>query len=303
MKWKTGTDIMSKTRISLTLGIAGASALALAAGCSSSDLATRATPDDGGPDVRQVVGTDVPDATSADAADPTSYTRIDDMESMDGRDEWSPPAGASRGYWGTKTGDGQSDHISPDESSWSYAPVPTPYETFPGITSTHAARLRTVQPLVDTWGAGMALPFAPPADAVVGPPKTPGFGLLPVDLSAYKGITFWAMAAQDPQDTTSILVQFWDKNTFPGGGPCLDADGGTSQCYSGFATTLSLTGEFKQYTIDFSTLAQEGWGFHPLPDALDLQSVYMISVHVNSSGVPSSLSFDVWIDDLYFVNR
>jgi hypothetical protein len=295
---------MSKTRILRALRIVGASALAGTVGCSSAGSAAPNTPDAGGPDVQPQP---VPDAGSEAEAGP-SYTRIDDMEGTTDHIEWTPPVGVG-GSWLTTTDSAQFGSISPigcdpptcKFSMWSYAPVPTPYETFPGITSRHAARLRTTQPLVNTWGANMTFAFARQVDAGLGSGVPP----LLVDLSKYTGVTFWAMAAQN-LDTATIAFLLNDKNTVPFGGACADADGGTANCFSAFRTALDLTGTFKQYTIDFSTLAQASWGFHPVPDVLDLQHVSLLSFQVDTPGgasSTSSLSFDVWIDDLYFINK
>jgi hypothetical protein len=295
---------MSKTRILLALPIAGVSALSLAVACSSSDPGAASTTQesDAGPK-------DATPPPVTDGPEPTSYTRIDDMEGTSGAIEWTVPGTTTRGIWGTNVTDpAQDDHISPIPwTTWSYAALPSPYETFPGITSGHAARLRTTQPLVGAnTNAALSIVFGPPpgVDApLTAPPARMGFGLTPVDLRAFTGITFWAMG--DPnQDTTTIRVQIFDKNTFPEGGACLDADGGTGNCYNGFATTRNLTGAFAQYTIDFSTLIQNPtWGFRPAPDVLDLQNAYVLVFGVNPPSGSSSFAFDVWIDDLYFVDK
>jgi hypothetical protein len=224
------------SRISRFLTIVGASSLGWVAVCSSAGNAARDAADGGG-------GTDgqaprVADAGAGGSAE-KSYTRIDDMEGTSGHIEWTPPAGTMSGAWGTNTDSAQYTHIRPiptfdtaDMGIWSYEPVPAPYETFPGITSAHAARLRTTQPLVNTWGAAMGLGFAQPPDAPGGPaPTDPGsIPLVPVDLSAYRGITVWGMAAQN-LDTATIVVSFHDRNTFPGGGACVDSDGRTANLF------------------------------------------------------------------------
>ena len=282
---------MSNTRISWALPIVGASALACSVACSSANGNVSSAPDGGG--TSDVSTASITDAGATDAATEAgipglSYTRIDDMEGPGPQVSWTPPAGAFGPAWGQHA------------NQWIFdphAPVPAPYETFPGITSSHAARVRTPQPLPITWG-GAAVEFAPHPD---GGPDMIGFGLDPVDLSKYRGITFWAMAAQN-LDSATLQVRIQDKNTYSGAGVCLDSDGGTANCLDGFAATRDLTGSFMQYTIDFSELAQEDWGFHPTPDTIDLHQVYSLVFQVNAPDGASSLSFDVWVDDLYFVN-
>jgi hypothetical protein len=284
---------MSKTRTS-ALAIASASALAWAVACSSAGKAAHETPAG-----VQEAGVPVPPRGDG-GMDPEAghgYTRLDDMEGT--AVPWTGVA-ATHASWGTHTDVGLENDVSPVPGSlWSYAPVPTPYETFPGITSTHAARLRTVVPLAGTYGATMDFAFTVPDGA--GPEQRTAL-LLPADLGKYKGITFWARAAQDP-DTATLLVELQDKNTFAAGGVCLDSDGGTDHCFDGFGVTLSLTDTFTQYTIDFSALAQEGWGFRPMPDVPDLQNEYILFFQMNTPSGAPSLTFDLWIDDLYFINK
>ena len=135
-----------------------------------------------------------------------------------------------------------------------------------------------------------------------------------VDLGAYSGITFWAMA--DPSGTQTIRVQMSDRNNDPRGGICNAADpNSVADCFNEFSIPLTLTNTFTRYTIDFSSLQQDQtWGDRPNPDVPDLQHVYDISFAVDlptcvasstttCAGGPPSVSFDFWIDDIYLVNR
>ncbi len=288
---------MSKSRISQVLAFAGTSGLALVLGCSSAGGAPSAETDGGGlssgPDPTEGGAPQVVEDAGGNA--PVSYTLLDDMERADQFATWAPPG--STGFWSTHTDPAQVDSISPG-ATWSYSAVPTPYETFPGITSTHAARFRTLQPLVNTFGGSMGLAFVDATRAAAG-----DFSMsLPVDLTKYRGLTFWAMA--DQSEDATILLELFDKNTYPSGGVCTDSDGGTANCYNGFGTTLTLTGAFTQYTVDFSTLAQDPtWGFQPLPDVPDLENTYVLVVQVNTPAGAASVTFDVWIDNLYLIDK
>ena len=135
-----------------------------------------------------------------------------------------------------------------------------------------------------------------------------------MDLSEYTGITFWAMAATSGRQV--IRVQINDVNTDPRGDFC-SADGRTEKdnCYNGFAKDIMLTNELSQYHVDFSELRQDpSWGFRPNPSKLDFNHVYAMNFEVplpgcttdtkaTCAGPTADVSFDVWIDDLYFVNR
>src|ERR1700690_4080812 len=86
-----------------------------------------------------------------DGAASAGYTKIDDMEDGGDRPEWVAP-GLTIGLWWTATGCTEYDNISPvatasNPDGWSFAAVPTPYETLPGVVSRNAARLRTTSPL------------------------------------------------------------------------------------------------------------------------------------------------------------
>ena len=197
-------------------------------------------------------------AACSSGADPARYTKIDDMEveSESGSIQWPPPPGLVPGSWSSSTDCTQADRIFPppwelNPNGWSYAALPTPQETFPGIVSTHAARLRTTSPLVGIWGANLNVEFAwPPEDdgGAGAPPPDPADAGAPsdaqacpqasvlladnsVDLTAYSGVTFWAMA--DPTGAKSISVQLQDRNTDPQAGICNAANPTTdSDCCS-----------------------------------------------------------------------
>ncbi|HVZ87214.1 MAG TPA: hypothetical protein VHG72_09605 [Polyangia bacterium] len=268
-------------------------------------------------------------AIQADAA--ISYTKIDDME--DGGDliEWTAPR-LGRGNWWTSTDCTASHDISPvatavDPGGWSFAVLPVSHLTLAGV-STHAARLRTTAPLVGIWGANMGFNLAkqPGSDGGViagtpdggtltdpeGCPVTLDWTAVPVDLSAHAGITFWAMA--DPAGTSTIRVAVDDASTDPRGGVCdADTPGSSADCFNSFATSLNLTDTFAPYTIDFASLQQDpSWGYHPSPDVVDTRHVFQISFRVDlppcttygmCAGGSPSVTFDFWIDDLYFVDR
>ena len=134
-----------------------------------------------------------------------------------------------------------------------------------------------------------------------------------MDLSAYSGLTFWAKG--DPAGQRTVQIMFQDAHTDPQGGFCnyLDSNSPT-YCYNGFGVAVALTGTFARYTIDFASLQQNPkWGYRPTPDVFDIQHVYQLVFQMTApacytnemcvGGAPPPDSFDVWIDDLYFVNK
>lgn len=272
------------------------------------------------------------------------YTLIDNMEVTGGRIAWSPPGGwepgLRAGFWTSSTDCSQGERILPEPYfvnpfGWSYDPVPEAHPTMPGVTSTHAAHLRTKfdQPLQNVWGANIGFDFAEEIDADGGASWPPAAGIdagapatgpscrkgssrdfngATVDLSAYSGITFWAMAS--PYGRQAIRVQFNDVTTDPRGDLCA-APGSTVEedCYNAFGQGFMLTDTFTQYRVDFSEAWQDpGWGYRS--GALRIGDVYSLNFQVplpgcttdnraNCAGAAPPVSFDVWIDDIYFVNR
>jgi hypothetical protein len=260
---------------------------------------------------------------------PATYAKIDDMEGTTGRIEWTAPNRPPEvlpGRW-ISYADTQCAYLDPIpewalEGAWSYTALNEPHETLAGVTSETAARLHTTAPLVNTWGAGMGFMFSePPADASTTPvtrPCTLGMArdLLypaePVDLSHYSAFVFWGRAAQDAKSAT-VLVQLQDANTDPRGAVCDPVSGSATGCYNGFGVVLELGESFERYVVEFSDLAQNpNWGYRP--SGIDLEHVYGLVFQVDTpggvctspnvclGGLPG-LTFDVWIDDLYFVER
>lgn len=262
-------------------------------------------------------------------SEPT-YTKIDDMEGTTGRIEWASAHAAPEtlpGRW-ISYADQQCDALVPTpewapDGAWSYEPLLEAHETLAGVTSESAARLRTTAPLDNTWGAGMGFMFAePPADEstmLVTRPCTLGmardlvYPAAPVDLSRYSGIVFWARGARDLESAT-VLVQFQDANTDPRGSVCDPTPNSANACYNGFGVVLELGEAFERYEVDFSDLEQNpNWGYRPRPSVIDLEHVYGLVFQVDTPGGvcmepnvcidPPLLTFDIWIDDLYFVDR
>lgn len=260
------------------------------------------------------------------------YVKIDDMEGSTHQIEWTPedpPPDAVPGLWMSYVDD-QCENLDPLPTTsgvdrWSFSVLPESHETLPGVESRHAARLRTLDPLVNTWGAGMGfdlLSLLPDAGAGGGDPglfPCPPFSrelvelpTEPVDLTSYAGVTFWGRASGR---ATQLLVIIQDQDTDPRGGICDPVVRSAEECWNGFSLSVELTEEFARYSIDFSDLAQDPqWGYRPVPSVLDLEHVYGIVFQVNTpggeceveseclGGLPE-LSFDVWIDDLYLIER
>jgi len=122
------------------------------------------------------------------------------------------------------------------------------------------------------WGAGMGFDLN---NDGVNPKKT-------YNVSAFAGITFWAKGS--PMIRFKVLVAA----TVP------PAQGGTcmSNCGDSHGMNIGLSQSWTQYTVPFSSLAQEGWGTAAVFNTSTVLSV-QFSVGPNAA-------FDFWIDDISF---
>jgi hypothetical protein len=269
-------------------------------------------------------------ACSGSGAATPSYTLIDDMEGDVNRLAWPPPAGTMPGRWVGLIDCTQGDRVAPppyyvDPGVLPYEALPASQETLPGVTSTRALRLRTTTPIAGVYGAstdaflatttdGPLDPGTPPADAPCRRGTPEDFPAPTIDLTAYTGITFWARGASSVGNRMRVLLA--DQNTDPRGGVCNPAHSVQEDgCYNSFGATIVLTDTFTRYTVDFATLAQDPiWGYQVRPAIPDVAHAYGLTfmfevAHCALDDSPSCagddmpLSFDLWLDDLYFVNR
>ena len=126
--------------------------------------------------------------------------------------------------------------------------------------------------------------------------------------------TFFGKANPDA-GTTRVSVLLLDRNSDPRGEVCDPIQASAKECFNSFAASVELGADFKRLQVDFADLSQDPqWGYRPTPNEPDLEHVYGVAFQVFTPGgvcpdgavcpgdLPS-LSFDIWIDDVYFVNR
>ena len=109
------------------------------------------------------------------------------------------------------------------------------------------------------------------------------------DGSGYSGVTFFARIGKGA--STALRVNISDKDTAPEGGVCNNAK---NKCNDFHGQDLTLPEEWKQYTLKFRELKQQGYG-DPFPKLLTT------ALYGMSFAVGTKVTFDVWIDDLTFV--
>jgi endoglucanase len=109
----------------------------------------------------------------------------------------------------------------------------------------------------------------------------------PYDASKYAGIAFWAKRGEN--STPKVRLKVPDSNTDPDGGVC-------TECFNDFGADLTLTEQWKKYTVPFAAMKQmEGWG-SPAPSSIDKSKLFGLQWQVVAQGV----SYDVWVDDVQF---
>lgn len=133
------------------------------------------------------------------------------------------------------------------------------------------------------WGAGMGF------NMKIAPEGTPP-GV--VDLSAYKGIRFYAKV--NNATTGTVRVKMVDAQTTPpdGGGTCMAAAGA---CHNNFGFVLTtISQEWQQFTVDFAQMTQETWSSQKFTAA---QSSQVIGFQFQVG----KTSFDYSVDDFELV--
>src|SRR5690606_2903957 len=107
------------------------------------------------------------------------------------------------------------------------------------------------------------------------------------DASQYAGITFKAKAG--PNSTKKVRFKIGDVNTHQDPGVC-------TACWNHFGQDITLTEEFKEYTVLFSEVRQlPGWG-DPRPPSITPSQLYSFDFSIDKSAV-----FEIWVDDVAFV--
>jgi len=109
------------------------------------------------------------------------------------------------------------------------------------------------------------------------------------DASSFTGLTFWARAS-----TGAVTLRFEvaDVQNAPQGGICT-VDGGTSKCFDHFGQIEDVTTAWRQFTIPFSTMTQQGFGMH-------FAAIRSDKLYGCTFLFPPAAPADVWIDDISF---
>jgi hypothetical protein len=332
---------MSKTlRFASALVIFGTAAGAWGAGCSSSSNPPPKS--DAGSDGSASQMSDAGDSGSTptgDAADSSAsftYVLLDDFETTThGPIELDAgfSAGETPAYWynfgDTKLPEAGPplDTADPPLQSFMFSAVMPPTTTLNGKTSAHAAHQACLlNKLYDVCGIGVefAQVVAPDAgdaasvatdaslddggDAGDAGPPIPRV-TVPFDISQYKGITFWGRTAlPDDAGGTDVKVAFPNTDTDPRGNVCNSPEAGAADfddvtlCYNSYSFHVTFTDAWTPYTIMFSKLGLENFGYST-PNPFTGKQVYGINWQEQDNDMDDANGqpMDLWIDDVYFI--
>ena len=144
------------------------------------------------------------------------------------------------------------------------------------------------------WGAGIGADLNQPMQdggTYTGPK-------VPYDVSAYKGVTFWAMAVQGTDTALRIKFPMTDETKVEDGGTCVESS--TNKCSDDFGYKFSLpaNGNWKQITVRWAdaAFATEGWGAQFAWNPAHVTSIQIQSQDKNES-------YEFWVDDMYFITE
>lgn len=186
---------------------------------------------------------------------------IDDME--DGDNRIDPTAGRG-GYW-WKSADPMGSEIGPVD--W----VPQKRPDGQGLAY-HAFGETADAGGDDNWGVQFGADFS----------STPGY-----DASKYVGIRF--MARVSSGSTRTVRFKVADVNTHPKMGVC-------TSCWNHFGRDINLSEEWQEFEFMFAALEQAPhWG-DPRPASITPAALYGFDFQVGPGK-----KFDIWIDDLAFI--
>jgi hypothetical protein len=155
-----------------------------------------------------------------------------------------------------------------------------------------ALALHAVWSNCGVWGAGVGADLNQPMQdggTYTGPK-------VPYDVTAFTGVTFFAMATAGTDTALRIKLPMTDETKIEDGGLCMES--ATTKCSDdyGYMFNLPSNGTWKQITVRFAdrtSFKQEGWG-----KAFDWTPGHVTSVQIQSQH--KTEPYDFWIDDMYF---
>jgi len=171
------------------------------------------------------------------------------------------------------------------------APPSAPPATM-GAAAAGAMSLHAKWAGCSVWGAGIGADLGQPqvdGGTYTGPK-------VPYDISAFKGVTFLAMAVTGSDTALRIKLPMTDETKIEDGGLCTES--ATTKCSDDFGAKFNLpsNGTWKRITVRWTdaTFIQEGWGA-----IFTWNPAHVTSIQIQSQNKVES--YDFFIDDMYFI--
>ena len=171
---------------------------------------------------------------------------------------------------------------------------PTPAPMTMGAIMPSGLALRGKWMGCNIWGAGIG--------ADLGQPGLPDGGTyegkkVPYDITAFKGVTFLAMAVAGTDTALRIKLPMTDETKVDDGGLCVES--ATNKCSDDWGEFFNLptNGSWKRITVLFAnatTFKQEGWGA-----VFPWNPTHVTSIQIQSKN--KNEPYDFYIDDMYFI--
>jgi hypothetical protein len=175
------------------------------------------------------------------------------------------------------------------------SPPPIPAPVTMGALMPGGLALRGTWMGCNIWGAGIGADLGQPALPDGGTYTGPK---VPYDITAFKGVTFLAMAVAGTDTALRIKIPMTDETKVADGGLCVETT--THKCSDDWGSVFNLpsNGTWKRITVRWTdtTFKQEGWGaVYPWNPA------HVTSIQIQS--VDKVEAYDFYIDDMYFITN
>ena len=117
------------------------------------------------------------------------------------------------------------------------------------------------------------------------------------DGTPYQGFSFWGRIG-GTSGSTAVRFSVPDPNTVAQGGVCTDDAGGTAGCSDYFGKAFTFTPTWQQFVVYYDQLGQQGFGTPKGLPGVDAAHMYSCEFQPVAGA-----AFDVWIDDVYFIDK
>lgn len=211
--------------------------------------------------------TDTAMGTDSDGVEIAAENMIDDLEDCDDAIIQQEGRGGSWYSYNDGTAGG------------SQTPSGTQSPASGGVEGSDMCSAMTMGSGFTEWGSGVGFDLINDGTA----PKEP------YDASVHSGVAFWVRG-----DAADVRFNVLMPGVLPEseGGTCVPSSPEAADCSDAHGVVISVTDEWQQYSIDFTSLTQGGWG---QPVAFDSGTI--MSMHWY---IPQDQDFELALDDIGF---